>query len=132
GLMQAKKSRFAAAELPPTSRSAMELTVGSDSTQQRRQFRAAPNRAFRSLSQEKAAWFAGGFSNSAELLCRASRWFRHAEGFVEAASVNGRHLRSHGSKVSRQLTAMVDGMIVHKAQIEDRRKIEHSHEVDWS
>ena len=55
-----KKSRSAAAELPPTSRSAMEPTARSASTRRLPQFRAAPNRTFRSLTQESRL-VAGGF-----------------------------------------------------------------------
>ena len=49
---------------------------------------------------------------------------------VVAFAIDRRHLRAHRTEIHRQLPAMMDGVMHQEIQVHDRRKLEHTAEVD--
>src|ERR1700722_8924963 len=64
-----------------------------------------------------------------KVLRRTSRYWR-AERLVEAAAVDRRYFRSHGSEISYQLAAMVNHVVVQEAEIQHGRQIEDAEKRD--
>src|SRR5208283_112938 len=54
----------------------------------------------------------------------------HLERLVVAAAVDLGHFRSHGAQIGRQLTAVVNAVIVEESEIEGGRQVEDSEKIN--